>query len=93
MEEETLTKLANKLQQLRIREVKILNKTGRLNEQRAAEGTTVARARTNGFAIGDCVLITNKVKKTAAWPNEKTWLESEFRSATVTKVTTRQKKM
>ena len=87
MEEETIAELTDELQQLRIREVEILDKIGRLNEQRAAEGVTVTRAHTNGFAIGDRVLITNKVKKPAAWPNEKTWSESEFRSATVTKVT------
>ena len=74
MEEETIAELTDELQQLRLREeIEILDKIGRLNEQRAAEGITVTRARTNGFVIGDRVLITNKVKKPAAWPSEKTW--------------------
>jgi hypothetical protein len=87
MEEETLTDLITELQQLNIRQVEVLSRIERLTELQATEGISVARNNVNGFRIGDRVRITNKVKKPAAWPREQTWSESEFRSATVTRVT------
>jgi hypothetical protein len=84
--EESLDELVNELQHLRIRQVEVLNRIQRLNKLHAAEGVSVARVQANGFRVGDRVRITNKVKKPAAWPRERTWSESEFRSATVTKV-------
>ena len=86
--EEALDELTNELRQLRIREVKVLSQIRRLNELRAArEEAPVARFEVNGFRVGDRVRITNKVKKPATWPRGQVWSESEFRSATVTRVT------
>ena len=85
--EESLEELVNELQQLSIRQVEVLNRIQRLNELHAVEGTPVGRAQVNGLRVGDRVRITNKVKKPAAWPRERNWSESEFRSATVTRVT------
>jgi hypothetical protein len=85
--EESLEELVNELQHLSIRQVEVLNRIQRLNELHAVEGTAVGRIQVNGFRAGDRVRITNKVKRPAAWPRERVWSESEFRSATVTKVT------
>jgi hypothetical protein len=85
--EESLEELVNELQQLSIRQVEVLNRIQRLNELHAVEGTTPGRIQVNGFRVGDRVRITNKVKKPSAWPRERIWSESDFRSATVTRVT------
>jgi hypothetical protein len=88
--EESLTELITELQHLRIREAEVLARIGRLTNAHATDATPVREIEVNGFKKGDRVRITNKVKKPAVWPREKAWVESEFRLATVTKVSSLQ---
>ena len=84
--EEKLIELTAELRHLRIREAEVLENIDRLTNARGTVNARPIEIEVNGFKRGDRVRITNKVKKPAVWPREKTWIESEFRLATVTKV-------
>jgi hypothetical protein len=85
--EDSLTELIAELRDLNIRQAEVVARIGVLTNAHDTDGTppTIGIA-VNGFKKGDRVKITNKVKKPAVWPREKEWIESQFRLATVTKV-------
>jgi hypothetical protein len=89
--EESLTELAEDLRHLvRIREAEVLASIRRLTNVHATDDTQPREIEVNGFKKGDRVRITKKVEKSAVWPRKQTWVESEFRLATVTKVSSLQ---
>ena len=70
--EEKLIELTTKLRHLRIREAEVLENIDRLTNARGTVNARPIEIEVNGFKRGDRVRITNKVKKPAVWPREKT---------------------
>jgi hypothetical protein len=95
--EEDLDVLIQELKALKVREHAIIKSIERLSEERKErqdpDQPTSGKGReesVNGITQGDRVWITNKVKKPAIWLKQTAWIESQFRSATVTSVTNTQ---
>ena len=81
MEEEQIEDLTRELNELKIRQAVLIAAISRLQ---AAPNVV------NGIEVGDRVWIKNKVRKPAHWPSQTPWVESEYRTARVTKVSARQ---
>jgi hypothetical protein len=81
MEEEQIEDLTRELNELKIREAVLIAAIARLQ---------AAPANVKGIEVGNRVWIKNKVRKPAHWPTQTPWIESEYRTARVTKISTRQ---
>ena len=101
MEEERIEDLTAELERLSVRTAAVLTKLEAAKAKQAKhlergpqqqyKDRAIATAKSvNGIAKGDRVWITNRIKKPATWPQETQWVESEYRSATVTSVSREQ---
>ena len=82
MEEEQIEDLIRELNELRIRETVLI--AAAISRLQAAPNIV------NGIEVGDRVWIKNKVQKPAHWRSQTPWIKSEYRTARVTKISTRQ---
>ena len=91
MTDQEIEDLIEELKDVRLQETALLVRLEDANRRRSGRtATTLATETVNGIARGDRVRITNKVKRPANWPSERTWVEAQYRAATVTRVTPEQ---
>jgi hypothetical protein len=100
MEEERIEDLIAELERLSVRTAAVLTKLEAAKAKQAKhlvrgpqqqhKDRAITPTGVNGIAKGDRVWIANRIKKPATWPQETQWVESEYRSATVTSVSREQ---
>jgi hypothetical protein len=91
MTDQEIADLIVELKDIRLQVTDVLERLEEANRRRSGiDAATRATETVNGISRGDRVRITNKVKRPGNWPSGKTWVEAQYRAATVTRVTTDQ---
>ena len=91
MTDQEIEDLIEELEDIRLQETALLARLEAANRRRSGRAASALAPETvNGISVVDRVRITNKVKRPANWPSERTWVEVQYRAATVTRVTPEQ---